>query len=77
MATIPTQAFLMANSRASCSVPGSVLKLQLSHLQVLIAHKQLQCFQGQRRITEDKGVNMIKVHYIHVWKYHNKTFLYN
>jgi hypothetical protein len=77
MATMPTQALLMANSRASCCVPGSVLELQLSHLQVLIVHQQLQCFQGERRIREDKGVDMIKVHYMHVWKYHNKTFLYN
>jgi hypothetical protein len=77
MATMPTQALLMANSRASSCVPGSVLELQLSHLQVLIAHQQLQHFQGERRIREDNGVNMIKVNYIHVWKYHNKTFLYN
>jgi hypothetical protein len=64
MATMTTQVLLMANSRASCCVPGSVLELQLSNLQVLIAHQQLQCFQGERRIREDKGVNMIKVHYI-------------
>jgi hypothetical protein len=29
----------------------------------------------KKRVTE--GMNMIKVHYIHVWKYHNKTPLYN
>jgi hypothetical protein len=77
MTTMPTQALLMANSMVSCCVPGSVLELQLSHLQVLIVHHQLQCFQGERRIREDKGVNMIKEHYMHVWKYHNKTSLYN
>jgi hypothetical protein len=66
MATIPTQALLMANRRESCCVPGSGLELQLSHLQVLIAHNQLQCFHGERKIREDKGVNMIKVHYMHV-----------
>jgi hypothetical protein len=77
MATMPTQALLMANSVASYCVPGSVLELQLSHLQVLIAHQQLQCFQWGRRITEDKEVNMIKIHYMHVWKYQNKAFLYN
>jgi hypothetical protein len=77
MATMPTQVLLMANSRASCCVPVSVLELQLSHLQVLIAHRQLQYFQGKRRIRKDKGVNMNKVHYMHVWKYHNKTFLHN
>jgi hypothetical protein len=55
MATMPTQALLMANSRASCCVPGSVLELQLSHLQVLIAHHQVQHLQGERKIREDKG----------------------
>jgi hypothetical protein len=40
---MPTQALLMANSKASCCVSDSVLELQLSHLQVLIAHQQLQC----------------------------------
>jgi hypothetical protein len=68
MVTMPTQALLMANSRAFYCVPGSVLELQLSHLQVLIAQQQLQCFQWERRIGENKGVNMIKVHYMHVWK---------
>jgi hypothetical protein len=77
MATMPTQALLMTNSRESYCVPSSVLEPQLSHLQVLIAHHQLQFFQGERKIREDEGVNMIKVHYMHVWKYHNKTSLYN
>jgi hypothetical protein len=66
MASMPKQALLMTNSRASCCVPGSVLELQLSHLQVLIAHHQVQHFQGERKIREDKEVNMIKVHYMHV-----------
>jgi hypothetical protein len=77
MAIMPTQALLMANSRATCCVPGSVLEQQLSHLHVFIAYQQPQHFQGERRIREDKGMNMIKVLYLHVWKYHNKTSLYN
>jgi hypothetical protein len=31
--------------------------------------------RGQKRVTEE--VNLIKVHYMHVWKYHNGTLLYN
>jgi hypothetical protein len=23
------------------------------------------------------GVNFVKVHYMHIWKYHNETHLYN
>jgi hypothetical protein len=65
MATMPTWALLMANSRASCCVPGSVLEMKLSHLQVLIVHHQLQCFQGEKKVGEDKGMNMIKMHYMH------------
>jgi hypothetical protein len=29
----------------------------------------------EERVIE--GVNLIKVHYMHAWKYHNETPLYN
>jgi hypothetical protein len=31
--------------------------------------------RGDKKIIE--VVNMIKVHYVHVWKYHSETPLYN
>jgi hypothetical protein len=32
---------------------------------------------GEEDKTIIKGANLIKVHYMHVWKYHNETPLYN
>jgi hypothetical protein len=28
--------------------------------------------QGRKEEVKDRGVNLIKVHYMHVWKYHNE-----
>jgi hypothetical protein len=32
---------------------------------------------GEKGSRKGSGVNMAKVHYIHVWKYHNEAPLYN
>jgi hypothetical protein len=32
---------------------------------------------GEEGIKAQQGVNLNKVHYMHVWKYHNEIHLYN
>jgi hypothetical protein len=33
--------------------------------------------EGRAKGKCDGGVDMVEVPYMHVWKYHNETFLYN
>jgi hypothetical protein len=37
--------------------------------------KTIKRGEGKERVIE--GVDMIKIHYMHEWKYHNKTPLIN
>jgi hypothetical protein len=38
----------------------------------IMKHTKIILQRGKTR-KSNRGVNTIKVHYIHIWKYHNKT----
>jgi hypothetical protein len=51
----------------------------MCRLEVHLPSKQETLSSNSNTTKEKKivGVNLIKVHYKHVWKYHNETPLYN
>jgi hypothetical protein len=44
-------------------------------MKVKVTIRDVKEERGIKRVIE--GVNMIKVHYMHIWKCHNETPLYN